>query len=69
MQWSQDVLEFLASQSIESPSYKQASQLVSRIDEFLCRVQPTQIQSLQDLTSALPEERSFQKSMQKTVQK
>ena len=68
-QWSQDVLEFLASQPMESPSYKQANFLIGRIDDFLFRVQPIQIQSLQELAAALPEEKVLQKSVQKSVQK
>ena len=54
---------------MESPSYKQANALINKIDDYLCRLQPTQIQSLQQLVLALPGERHFQKSVQKTAQK
>lgn len=68
-QWNQDVLEFLASQPMESPSFKQASSLINKIEDYLCRLQSTQIQSLQELVKALPGEKLFQKSVQKTAQK
>ena len=54
---------------MESPSLKQANSLVSKIDDFLIRVQPSQIQSLQELAIALPGEKFFQRSVQKTKQK
>lgn len=68
-QWNQDVLEFLASQPMESPSFKQANSLVNRIEDFLCRVQPFQIQALHELVEALPGEKQFQRIVSKTVQK
>ena len=68
-QWNQDVLEFLAGQPMESPSFKQASALIKEIDDYFCRLQPTQIQSLQELVKALPGEKMFQRSVQKTAQK
>jgi hypothetical protein len=63
------VLEFLASQPMESPSFKQANSLINKIEDFLCRVQPSQIHSLQEMVDALPGEKQFQRIVQKTMQK
>lgn len=62
-------MDFLASQPMESPSSKQATALINKIDDYVDRLQPHHIQSLKELVKALPGEKHFEKSVQKTSQK
>ncbi|XP_064394255.1 guanine nucleotide exchange factor DBS-like isoform X2 [Halichondria panicea] len=68
-QWTQDALEFMASQPLEEPSSKIATDLVRQIDGTLNRVNPNQLTAMIDLAAALPPEKQYSKNAHKTSQK
>ncbi len=59
----------MASQPLEEPSNKIASDMVRQIDGTLNRVNPNQLNAMIDLAAALPPEKQYSKNAQKTSQK
>lgn len=61
-------MEFLASQPLENITFYAANTLAAKVDDFLTKLNPTQVQFLREMAKVLPD-KQFKKSAEKTAQK